>query len=150
MIIFLFKMNKLEGDVTAFQKERIEELKNQDRTSIYETKHDFKHEPWKASTIRPLLEDLAAMVSSFGNETSDFMVRKSCLKEERFLKFQRDHPQLYYLMTDRKMLRDDRFRQAFTSMLFVREKIDSGSLSDGTEADGMIMNGIVSALQTSK
>ena len=140
--------NKLQGEVTAFQKERIDELKQQNHTSIYETKHDFKHEPWKATTLRPLMEQLATTVTNFGDEVSDFKVRKECLKNKDFLNFQRDHPQLYYLMTDRKMLRDDRFRQAFSSMLEVREQIDSGNMSDGTEADGMIMSGIVSALQS--
>ena len=68
------------------------------------------------------------------------------LEEEEVLHFQRCHPKLYYILTDRKVVGEPRFRQALGAMLSVRDKVDAGEV-EGKEADAMATSGIVAALQ---
>ena len=137
-------MNK---EVGAYEKERLKELSEKPNTTVLTADHEFKHDPWKASTLRPLLEGLATRVTTeFKESDSDFLVRKRCLEDPKVKDFQRQHPQLYWMLTDRKMVSDPRFKGALAGMLHVREKVDRGEVEEGQAADAMATTCVMSAL----
>jgi hypothetical protein len=69
------------------------------------------------------------------------------MQDEEVLDFQRQHPQLFWLLTDRKMVNDKRFQQALGAMFKVKEKVENGDIQEGHDADALATSSIVSALQ---
>jgi hypothetical protein len=136
----------LRGEVDAYHDEHLRDLADKPNTTVYKTEYDTVREPWKAADARRVAERIAERTASFGDEASDFALRKALLEDEEVLRFQRCHPKLYYLLTDRKMVGEPRFRQALGAMLTVRDKVEAGQV-EGMEADAMATSGIVAALQ---
>ena len=143
---------QLKTQVGTYEAERLERLAQEKNTSVYKVKHDKLHEPWPVNRLRPVLERLAARVVSFGDDVDDFTVRKTCIDEDKeVLAFQRDHTQLYWLLTDRKMVKEERFRNAMKGLLQIREKVEAGDVDDsgegeGSEADAMATRTVLAAL----
>jgi hypothetical protein len=140
-------MSTLRSEVNAFEKERLQKLSEEKNTTVLTPDHDFKHTAWKAERLRPLLERIATRVTTeFSEGDDDFHVRKTCLDDPETLAFQREHPKLYWMLTDRAMVKDGRFQEALGGMLSVREKVDSGQVCEGQEADALATTSVVSAL----
>lgn len=139
------KMN-LESDVGAYEKKRLQDLSSRRNTTVLTVEHDFINEPWPVSRLRPLLERLAKRVTEFPDGTDEFVVRKTCLDDPEVLQFQRMHPQLYYMVTDRKLVKEEKFRNAVNGLLHVRGKVENGEVTNGQEADGMATQTVLSAL----
>lgn len=137
----------LDGDVRAYERERLEELSQRPNTTVFTPSHDQQREPWKSSRLRGVMESLAERVTTFEASASDFAVRKACLDDAEILAFQREHPKFYHLLTDRAMYKDPRFRNAVRSMLGVREQVESGAVAEGQEADARATSAVVQALQ---
>ena len=74
---------------------------------------------------------------AFDPEVDDFRVRKQCLEDAEVLAFQRQHPKLYWMLTDRKMVQEPRVRAALTGLIHVRNKVDCGELQDGQDGEAM-------------
>ena len=140
-------MENLESEVGAYERKRLEELAERPNTTVLTVEHDFINEPWPVSRLRPLLEALAKRVSEFPDDASEFTVRKQCLDDPEVLAFQRMHPKLYYMVTDRKLIREDKFRSAVNSLLHVRAKVERGEVSEGQEADGLATRSVLASLQ---
>lgn len=138
---------ELSGDVQAYEQERLKELAAQPNTTVYQTEFTDRHDAWKGDKLRGIVEGLAKRVAEADESMSDFQLRKQCLDDEQVLAFQRRHPHMYHMLTDRAFVKDTRFRQAIGAMLTLRERVDSGSLRDGDEADALAMSSIVAALQ---
>ena len=133
-------------EVGAYQRQHLEALAARPNTTVYTVNHTRRHAPWSAARLRGVSERLVAHVSNdYGDVDDDFVVRKRCLEDAEFLAFQRAHPQLYHLMTDRKMLADPRFRAAVGGLMGVREKVEAGT-ADETEADAMATKSVMMAL----
>ena len=137
----------LENEVGAFEKERLEKLSQTPNTTVFTTSYDKTHEPWSSSRARSVAERVAQRVTEFGDDVSDWQVRKRCTDDPEVLEFQRTHPKLYWMLTDRKMVSDKRFQQALGAMLKVREKVERGEVAEGRDADAMATSSVVSALQ---
>ena len=65
---------------------------------------------------------MAQRVTGFAEDVSDFGP-EDMHSGQGGARFQRDHPQLFWLLTDRKMVRDRRLQQALGAMLTVKEKV---------------------------
>lgn len=138
----------LDTDVNAYEKQRLEELSQRPNTTVLTVEHDFVNEPWPVSRLRPLLERLAKRVTEFSDETDDFVVRKTCLDDPEVLEFQRMHPKLYWMLTDRKLVKEEKFRNAVNGLLLVRRKVEVGEVESGQEADGMATQTVLASLQS--
>lgn len=138
----------LRTDVGAYQDAKLRALAADPTKTVLTVEHDFVNEPWRVERLRPLLESLAARVAAFGDDVDDFKVRKTCLDDPEVLAFQRQHPKLYWLLTDRKMVRDARFRGAVTGLLHVRSKVENGEVEEGRDADAMATKSVLAALGT--
>ena len=138
----------LASDVNAYEKKRLEELSERPNTTVLTVEHDFVNEPWPVSRLRPLLERLAKRVTEFPDETDDFVVRKTCLDDPEVLEFQRMHPKLYWMLTDRKLVKEEKFRNAVNGLLLVRRKVEVGEVESGQEADGMATQTVLASLQS--
>lgn len=143
-------MSSLESEVGAYERERLKQLSQQPNTTVFKTEYDSKHDAWESSRLRGIVEAVAQRVTGFAEDVSDFEVRKTCIQDKEVLAFQRDHPQLFWLLTDRKMVRDRRFQQALGAMLTVKEKVEKGDVQGGRDADALVTSSIVSALQQGK
>ena len=140
-------MSGIENDVAAYQKERLRELASRPNTTVLDVEHDHHHDPWPVSRLRPLLERLAGRVLSTPDDVSDFVLRKQCLEDSEALEFQRNHPQFYWLLTDRTIMREQKHRDAITGMLLILGEVEKGNVSHGQEADGMATRTVIEALQ---
>lgn len=140
-------MSSLESEVGAYERERLEKLAEQPNTTVFKNDYDSTHEAWKATRLRGISERVAKRVTEFSGDVSDFQVRKQCLDDAEVLEFQRHHPKLYWLLTDRTMVKDMRFRRALGAMFEVRKKVERGDISEGRDADALATSSIVSALQ---
>ena len=142
-------MASVESEVGMCEKERLEELSQRPNTTVYKTEYDSSHEPWEAKRLRNVAEMLARRVADFDESVSDFKLRKTCMEDGEVLLFQRNHPKLFWLLTDRKMVSDKRFKLALGAMFKVKEKVENGDVQGGRDADALATSGIVSALQCS-
>ena len=136
----------LPSEVKAFQEQHLRELSERPNTQVLQVKHDFKHDPWPVSRLRPVLEALTARVLAFGDDVPDFTVRKTCLDDPETLAFQRHHPKFYWLLTDRSIMKEQKSRDAITGMLYVREEVEKGNVPDEQEADAMATRTVMEAL----
>lgn len=136
-------MDALCTEVGAFEDERLRELASRPNTTVYTPKHDFVHEPWRAERLRPLLERIAARVCTFDESVCDFAVRKACLEDPDVRSFQRQHPKLYWLVTDRKMVTDANFQKILGGFLAVRDRVECGEVAEGHEADALATQAVV-------
>ena len=135
------------NEVGAYERERLEALAARPNTSVYTVKHDSVDEPWKMERLRPVLSTIARRVASFGDDVDDFVVRKTCMSEDaEVLAFQRKHPKLYWLVTDRALMRQERYRNALGGLLGVRDRVESGALPEGQEADATATSTVMAAL----
>lgn len=141
-------MDTVETNVGAYERKRLERLSQQPNTTVFKTEYDATHTAWKSKRLRTVAEGLASRVTAFGEDVSDFQVRKRCLDDPEVLRFQREHPKLYWMLTDRRMVRDSRFQQALGGMFRVREQVEAGVLTEGRDADAMATSSIVTALQS--
>lgn len=140
----------MESEVAAFQTEKLRQLAEEPNTTVYEPTHDYRGDPWPAHRLREVTERIAAKVTAYGDDVTDFRVRKDCLKDPDILEFSHTHPKLFGKLTDRAILKDPRFRDSFSFMLHVRDKVDAGSVTEGRDADAMATNGVIKILQQSK
>ena len=138
----------LQSEVQAHHQERLRELAERPNTTVLTVEYDDKHDPWPVERVRPMMERLVARVLSFGDEVDDFRVRKTCLDDPEVLAFQRQHPKLYWMLSDRKLMREERCRSAITGLLHVRSKVQSGEVTDEHEADGLATRTVLAALGT--
>ena len=134
------------NDVEAMHTQKMRDLASQPNTTVYEATHDVVREPWKVSRLRPILERLVERVLSFPDNVSDFCLRKTCLDDAEIACFQKAHPEMYYLLTNRDVMREEKSRKAITGLLYLREQIEAGVITDGKEADAMATKSVVAAL----
>ena len=139
----------LPSEVNAYEQEHLKELASRPNTTVLQATHDILHDPWPVSRLKPMMETLVKRVLAFGDEVDDFRVRKACLDDEEVLSFQRTHPKLYWMLTDRKMMREPRLRSAVTGLLHVRSQVEAGALAEGRDADAMATRSVLAALGTS-
>ena len=135
----------MQSDVAAFERQRLEALAAQPNTTVYEPTFTSVRDAWETDTVRPLLERLATRVAAFPADVDDFVVRKTCLEDPETLRFQRAHPRLYHMVTDRKMVAEPRFRATISAMLEVRARVERGDVP-AHEADAAATKAIVAAL----
>ena len=146
MVALPKRMSPIASEVGAYEKERLDKLSQQPNTTVFKTEYDSRHEPWEAKRLRRLAEKVAKRVTEFEGDVSDFKIRKACMEDEEVLNFQRQHPKLFWLLTDRKMVKDKRFQQALGAMLTVKEKVENGDVQEGRDADALATSSIVAAL----
>ena len=144
-------MQDVENEVKAFQREKLEELASRPRTTVYDVVHDFKSDPWPAERARKVMESVARRLKEeFSDEErfSDFAVRKKCMEDEEVLAFQRQHPKLYWMITDREKMKNETYRGVISSLLELRKRVDDGSLQSGEEADATATKVVTTLLQS--
>jgi hypothetical protein len=142
-------MSSLASEVGAYEDEHLRELASRPNTTVLQVGHDRVQDPWPVTRLRPLMETLVARVLAFGDDVDDFRVRKDCLDDPEVLEFYRAHPKLYYMMTDRKLMGEERCRSAITGLLHVRDKVETGALEEGRDADAMATRSVLAALGAS-
>ena len=119
---------------------------NQPNTTVYETTYTSTHTPWTSATLRPLLERLATRVTAFAPDVDDFVVRKTCLDDPEVCRFQKAHPKLYWMVTDRAVICKPENRQAISALVELRAKVERGELRDGEEANAAATQAVLAAL----
>lgn len=136
-------------EVAEAQRERMRKLAEDPRNVVLEVNHDEVVEAWPAARVRAVLERIVARITSdeFAPDDSDFKVRKACLDDEEILAFQRRHKKLYWVVTDRRMMKQDKYRNALRGMLGLRDEIDAGRLQDGDFASAQATRVVVDALR---
>jgi hypothetical protein len=138
-------MPPLPAEAGAYARAQLEELAARPNTVVYEASHDVVAEPWSAERAKAVMESVVKRVLAFDYAVSDFCVRKTCLDDPEALAFQRRHPKLYWLLTDRALMRQDKYRSALTALLAVRGRVEAGSVST-EEADAVATRTVLGAL----
>lgn len=132
----------LDSEVHAFQAERLRQLADRPRTTVYDAEHDH-HEAWSADSVSTVLERIAARSSDEGD---DFKFRKALLEDAEILRFQRHHPKLFWLASDRAQMREPRYRSAIAALLEVKRRTERGELQGEHEADAAATRVVMDAL----
>lgn len=136
----------MSQDFGAFQREHLRQLADKPNTTVLTVEHDSVNKPWSVDRLRPVMEKIVERVLAFDDDVNDFCVRKTCLDDPEILEFQRRHPQLYWMISDRKVMREPRLRNTMNAMLELRAKVERGELSEGTDADAAATQTVVAAL----
>lgn len=138
----------LPSDVGAFERERLEALAEKRNTTVLTVEHDEVRDPWPTARVRPVLERLAARVAAAPDDADNFRLRKACVADDEEARdFQRAHPKLFWMVTDAKMVREARFRNALAGLLRVREQVERGEVPEGRDADALATRTVLGALQ---
>lgn len=115
---------------------------------VLELSHDATHEPWSVRDLNNVFENIVGRIfSDFSDTDSDFTVRKTLITDDKcILKFQRDHPRLYYVLTDRKLMADRKYRSTICNMLRVRAEIECGRCPGDERGDAVATQAIMNSL----
>lgn len=135
----------MNQEIEALEEERLNELSKRPNTTVLKVTHDFQHEPWSIERVHRVLDRIARRVHAFGDDVDDFVVRKTCLDDAEILAFQRCHPHLYTLTTDRKLIADPRFFKAVVGLLQVRQLMDDGKVTR-KDADALATRSVLATL----
>lgn len=131
------------------QKQHLENLASRPNTTVMTVEHDVKNDPWPVSRLRPVMESIMRGVTQKEEEDiTDFALRKRMLEDPETLAFQRQHPQLYWVLTDRAVMREQKSRDAITALLRLRTQVERGEIPNGHEADAAATNAVMTALMT--
>lgn len=136
------------ADVAAFQKEKLKKLAEKPNTTVFTVEHENVAEAWPVKRVRKVLESIAKRIQTdFTEADSDFSVRKACLSDSEVLAFQRQHPKLYWMVTDREKMKESKYRAAVSALLEVRSRVERGIIKEGEEADAAATRTVIDALQ---
>lgn len=129
------------------RRKYIEKVRRDDpHAEVMEVKHDFIHEPWPSDRLEAVFQRIVSEIFSFDEKTSDFVVRKTLLRDTEILEFQRHHPRLYYTLTDRAMMKEEKYRTTLMRMLLVKQRIERGEVPADERADALATEAIVTSL----
>lgn len=139
----------MDNSIQKQMEARMQDLADQPNTTVLKTEYDIRHEPWKSTRLRSVLEKIVKAVMDSSPDEDGFRLRKRLMTEDNeVLQFQRHHPQMYWAVTDRRLMEQEKYRNAVTAMLLVKEKVERGEVAANHEADGMATSAIVKALGT--
>ena len=114
---------------------------------VMTVEHDFVNEPWEVKRLHTAFEKVAQRIfNDFPPDTSDFVVRKKLLDDPEILALQRQHPRLYWTLTDRRLMADEHYRSVLRAMLKVRRQVETGQIPNNQKSDVAATNEIVAAL----
>lgn len=114
---------------------------------VLETSYDSYHEPWGVARLQAVFETIVSKTLASDNPDA-FAMRKEILhSEDEILRFQRCHPKMYYVLTDKEKMANARYRDTIKAMLVVRSQVESGAIPEGM-ADAAATQAIVSSLQS--
>ena len=136
------------NDVAAFQKEKLRELSEKPNTTVYETEHTEIREPTAIDDVSKVLEKISIRLAQYDCDKNDFFVRKDLLKDDEILNFQRKHPKMYWMVTDREKMAESKYRGAISALLEVRRRVERGEVPSGEEADAAATRTIIDALSS--
>ena len=140
----------MKATVGALGGKSLEDLSNRKNTQVLKVEHDFVNDPWPVKRVKPVMERIVNEVLSFEKGKNEFEMRKEILSiDDEILAFQRQHPQLFWLITDKEVVRKKSSITALNAMLSVREKEENGSLQR-EEADAMATSSVIAALSSKK
>ena len=129
----------------ALHQDRLQELAD-NGAQVLIPQHDTVRDPWPVERLRPVMEKLVAKSLSFRGTEDDFAVRKQCLEDTEIQAFQRAHPKLYWLLTDRSKMRDSKARDVINAFLSLREQVERGAMSP-TDSDAHATRAVMTNLQ---
>lgn len=113
----------------AYEKHVEEMRRTHPNATVLETQY-IEHEPWKVETLTNICEQIARRTRE-NTEISDlFRYRKSLLKEKDILAFQRHHPKLFWMLTDKDTVSDPKYQKTlgyFLNILYLKE---SGKINE--------------------
>jgi hypothetical protein len=69
------------------------------------------------------------------------------MKDPHVLAFQRQHPKLYWMVTDRKKMKEQKYRDVIGAMVELRKRVELGQVKEGEEADATATRVITDALK---
>jgi hypothetical protein len=136
----------LPQEVQAYQQAHLQELASRPNTTVLTVQHDSIADPWTETRLTTVLNSLQERILAADDEVDDFVLRKRCLEDPETLAFQRQHPKFYWMLTDRKLMREDKFRGAVLSMIQLRGSVERGEVAAGQEADAMATKKVMEAL----
>ncbi|OUU53267.1 MAG: hypothetical protein CBC12_02830 [Candidatus Puniceispirillum sp. TMED52] len=138
------------ADVAAYQTEKLKKLAEKPNTTVFTVKHDQVTTAWSSERVRDAVETIAQKIQSEFSDTekfSDFFVRKECMKDPQVLAFQRQHPKLYWMVTDREKMKEQKYRDVIGAMVELRKRVELGQVKEGEEADATATRVITDALK---
>ena len=113
---------------------------------VLEVIHSRIQEPWRAERLEPMFEKIVTKIFEFEESVADFVVRKTLLEDPEILEFQRAHPTLYYTLTDRATMKEDRYRGVLKKMVVLRQRVERGEVQADERADAMATDIVVASL----
>ena len=106
---------------------------------------------WPVSRVRKVLEGIAAKIasdfSSADDSTPDIVVRQKCLDVPDARPFHAQHPQLYWMVTDRSKMKEPKYRATIGALLELRSRVENGYVKEGPEADATATRVVMDALK---
>ena len=129
----------------ALEKQRLEELAARPNTQVLQVTHDFVKEPWPAERIVRVTNKIIE-TSLASNIKEDFDLRKELLKNTDIKKFQYDHPRLFWTLSDRKLMKEPKYRRAVQAMLNVHAMVETGVVEKGDVSNAVATQAVMHAL----
>ena len=138
----------MHTNVEAYQKEKLEKLAENPQNTVYEEEYNVA-DAWKAKDVSDVLDLITTKMKDVPDDTPDFTFRKSFLEDKQILEFQRRHPKLYYMVTDREKMKEEKYRSAISAMMEVRRRVEAGDVDEGRDADAAATRTVINALSSS-
>jgi hypothetical protein len=121
----------------AYTQSHLEELSRRKNTTVFTVQHDHVSDPWPADKLKRVMEKTAKAMSDLPADMDDFSARKKCIEDPEILDFYRKHLKTFLLITDREVMKDERYRQTMSALLELRARVERGEAGDEKEANAM-------------
>lgn len=135
------------SELEALRRGHLQALASRPNTTVLDVTHDHVNTAWTASRVRRVITVVAEHMATCPREMCDFDLRKSCIRlSSETQAFQRQHPQLFWTITDREIMAKPNSKLALEAMLKLRDDVDMGVLTDENEANAMATREVMNAL----
>ena len=140
-------LKNMDSEVCSLKQEHLSRLASQPNTDVLKVEYDSHHQPWKANNVKHISNLIYKYSNSEETRNMDaFKFRKHCLNDTTILDFQRKHPKMFWVLTDRELMKNTKYQKAISELIDLRSRIDNKTLTDGQEADALATKVVMQAL----
>jgi len=123
----------------SLQGKKLKELSEKKENVVLVEEHDIKFEPWSTKRVKKCIDMIIEITHDPELELNKEKIRKKCTEKLELVKFSNYHHAMFEKFTDPEYAHNEKFLNGIKMMINVREKVETGEIDEGEDADKVIV-----------